>query len=201
MLKTIAVLGIVAGALTSEAAAQNSERKYEVGIRSALVMGTMELSKLDRSFGDLEPDGPTGPHMSGFFFLYKIRPNVRIGIETLVANSDQSAATSMNYQAAGPVVGVSFGEKWVIGGGVHGGGLIVNAMTRQGALPAKGASSGTFYKGNGGFLSPYVDLGRRIGRHQVGMFVKPVMVFGEADRGGLSAFSSSFMGVRYTFGL
>ena len=201
MLKTFALIGILVASLPTYAAAQNRDRKYEVGIRSALITGTMELSNLDPAFDDLGADGLTGPHMSGFFFLYKVRPNVRIGVETLVANSDQTAATTMNYQAAGPVVGLTYGDSWFVAGGVHFGGLIVNAMARQGSAPSEGASSGSFRKGSGAFYAPYVDIGRRFSRHEVGMFVKSVNIFGESDRGGLAGFSSRFVGVRYAIGL
>jgi hypothetical protein len=197
---TLAVV-FALGSAQAPLAAQNRDRKYEVGIRSALIMGTMDLSRVDPAFEDLGFDGPTGPHMSGFFFLYRVRPHVRIGVETLVANSDQNAVTTMNYQAAGPVVDLSYGESWFISGGVHAGGLIVNAMARQGAAPAEGASTGSFYKGSGGFIAPYVDAGRRFGRGEVGVFVKSVSVFGESDRGGLAGFSARFVGVRVAVGL
>lgn len=201
MRKIFVLLGILVATLPTHVAAQNRDHKYEVGIRSALIMGAMELSGLDPAFDDLRADGFTGPHMSGFFFLYRVRPHLRIGVETLVANSDQGAVTTMNYQAAGPVVGLSYGDSWFIAGGVHFGGLIVNAMARQGPAPSAGASSGSFHKGNGAFLAPYVDIGRRFRRHELGLFVKSVKVFGESDRGGLADFSSRFVGVRYAIGL
>lgn len=200
-MKTLVLIGILAATISSQAAAQTSDSKYEAGIRSALITGTMKLSSLDPAFGDLSADGAKGAHMSGFFLMYKVRPHVRIGIETLVANSDKDAATSMNYQAAGPVVGLTYGERWFIAGGVHGGGLIVNAMARQGATPAEGASSGSFFKGDGGFIAPYVDVGYRFRRGEVGLFMKQVNVFGEADRGGISDFSSKFVGLRFALGL
>ncbi len=200
MLKALGLVGILA-ALPTHLVAQNRDSKYEVGIRSALIMGTMELSGLDPAFGDLDPDGPKGPHMSGFFLLYKVRPHLRIGVETLVANSDKDAVTTMNYQAAGPVVGVSYGDSWFVAGGVHGGGLIVNAMSRPGPAPSSGATSGAFFKGDGKFLAPYVDVGYRFRRHEFGVFMKSVSVFGESDRGGLTDFSSRFAGVRYGLGL
>jgi hypothetical protein len=204
VLKTFPQVLLLTGLLTAlpgQGAAQNSERKYEAGIRSGLIAGTMKLSGLDPAFADLEFDGPTGPHMSGFFLVYKVRRHLRIGIETLVANSNKDAATSMNYQAAGRVVGVSYGGSWFIAGGVHVGGLVVNAMARQGAEPAQGASSGSVYKGDGKFVAPYFDAGRRFGRHELGMYVKSVSIFGESDRGGLGDFSSTFVGIRYGIGL
>ena len=201
MVKTFVLIGILAATIPAQVAAQNSDRKYELGIRSAVITGTMNLSGLDPAFDDLGYDGLKGPHMSGFFFLYRVRPHLRIGVETLVANSDQDAVTTMNYQAAGPVVALSYGDSWFVAGGVHGGGLIVNAMARQGTGPSQGASSGTLYKGEGWFVAPYVDIGRRFGRNELGVFVKSVNVFGESDRGGLTDFSSRFVGVRYAIGL
>lgn len=204
MVRNLVLIAILAAAVTTQASAQasaqSSDRKYVAGIRSGLVNGTMELSGLDPAFGDLAPDGPAGPHMSGFFFMYKVRPYLRIGIETLVSSSDKGEVTSMNYQAAGPVIELSYGRTWFVTAGVHGGGLIVNAMARQGAEPAEGAATGSFFKGDGGFLAPSVDVGRRFGRYELGVYVKQVNVFGEKERGGISDFSSSFVGLRFGVG-
>lgn len=201
MLRTLALIGLLVTSAAKTVAAQNSDRRYVVGIRSALIVGTMELSGLDPVFDDLAADGPTGPHMSGFFFLYKVRPFLRIGVETLVANSDQDAATTMNYQAAGPVVELSYGDKWFVSGGLHMGGLVVNAMARHGAGPSGGATAGSFYKGEGFFVAPTVDIGYRFRRSEVGLFAKRVNVFGEEERGGISDFSSTFVGLRFAIGL
>lgn len=201
MLKTFVLVAILVAALPTLTVAQDRDHKYEVGIRSGLITGRMELSSVDPAFDDLGFDGLKGPHISGFFLVYRVRPHLRIGVETLVANSDQDAVTTMNYQAAGPVVGLSYGDSWFIAGGVHLGGLVVNAMTRQGPAPSEGASSGSFYKGEGGFLAPYVDIGRRFRRHELGVFAKSVSIFGESDRGGLTDFSARFVGVRYALGL
>ena len=201
MLRILFLIGMLVSTVPRTATAQNSDRKYVVGIRSALIVGTMELSGLDPAFEDLAADGPTGPHMSGFFFLYKVRPFLRIGVETLVSNSDKNAATTMNYQAAGPVVELSYGDSWFVSGGVHMGGLIVNAMARQGAAPSEGATAGSYYKGNGLFVAPSVDLGYRSRRNEVGLFAKRVNIFGETERGGISDFSSTFVGLRFAVGL
>jgi len=201
VLKTLVLIGILMASLPTQAVAQDRDRKYVAGIRSALITGTMELSGLDPAFDDLAADGPKGPHMSGFFFLIKVRPWLRLGVETLVANSDQDARTTMNYQAAGPVAELSYGDSWFVSGGVHMGGLIVNAMTRQGAAPSAGATAGSFYKGNGLFVAPSVDVGYRFRRTEVGLFMKQVNILGEKERGGISDFSSTFVGLRLAFGL
>ncbi len=200
MVRNLVLIAILAAMLPTQAATQPQERKYVAGIRSGLINGTMQLSGLDPAFGDLAADGPEGPHMSGFFFMYKLRPYLRIGVETLVSSSDKNEVTSMNYQAAGPVIELSYGRTWFVSGGVHGGGLIVNAMVRQGAAPTEGASTGSFYKGDGAFLAPYVDVGRRFGRYEIGMYLKQVNIFGENQRGGISEFSSSFVGLRFGVG-
>lgn len=200
MVRNLVLIAILAAMLPTQAATQQQERKYVAGIRSGLINATMELSGLDPAFGDLVADGPEGPHMSGFFFMYKLRPYLRIGVETLVSSSDKSEVTSMNYQAAGPVIELSYGRTWFVSGGVHGGGLIVNAMARQGAAPTEGASTGSFYKGDGAFLAPYVDVGRRFGRYELGLYMKQVSIFGEQGRGGISEFSSSFAGLRFGVG-
>ena len=201
MLRILALLGILVSSVPGTATAQNNDRKYVVGIRSALIVGTMELSGLDPAFDDLEADGPTGPHMSGYFFLYKLRPYLRIGVETLVSNSDKNAGTTMNYQAAGPVVELSYGKKWFVSGSLHAGGLVVNAMARQGAAPSEGATTGSFFKGEGLFVAPAVDVGYRFRWSEVGLFAKRVNIFGEEDRGGISEFSSTFVGLRFAIGL
>lgn len=200
MTRRLVLIGLLVASAT-RAAAQERDHKYVVGIRSALITGTMELSGLDPAFDDLAANGPKGPHMSGFFFLFKVRPHLRIGVETLVSNSDQNAATTMNYQAAGPVVELSYGETWFVSGDVHVGGLIVNAMSRQGAAPSEGATTGSFYKGNGWFVAPSVDIGRRFRQAEIGLFVKRVNISGETDRGGIADFSSTFVGLRFAVGL
>jgi hypothetical protein len=197
MRRILVLIAIVATYVPSQASAQSRDRKYVVGIRSALITGTMDLSGLDPAFDDLGADGVEGPHMSGFFFLFNVRPHLRIGVETLVSNSDQNAATTMNYQAAGPVVELSYGESWFVSGGGHLGGLIVNAMARTGAAPSEGAATGSFFKGNGLFVAPTVDIGYRFRRSELGLFVKQVNIFGEEERGGISDFSSSFVGLRF----
>lgn len=201
MARILVLIGILMASVATPVAAQDRDHKYVVGLRSGLITGTMELSGLDPAFGDLAADGPEGPHMSGFFFLFKVHPHLRIGIETLVSNSDQTEATTMNYQAAGPVVELSYGESWFVAGGAHMGGLIVNAMVRQGAAPPEGASAGSFFKGNGLFVAPTVDVGYRFRRIGVGFFVKQVNIFGESERGGISDFGSTFVGVRISVGL
>jgi hypothetical protein len=201
VVKNLIVIGILASTLPTLTAAQDRDRKYEVGIRSALMVGTMDLSGLDPAFDDLAADGPTGAHMSGFFLMYRVRPHLRLGVETLVSNSDQTAVTTMNYQAAGPVVEVSYGSRFFVSGSLHAGGLIVNAMARQGAEPAQGASTGSFFKGDGYFVAPSVDVGYRFRRTELGLFMKQVSIFGEADRGGISEFGSTFVGLRFAIGL
>lgn len=201
MLKTLSLAGLLMASLPALAESQDRDHKYVIGIRSALIVGSMDLSGLDPAFDDLEPDGAKGPHMSGFFVLYRIRPHLRIGVETLVANSNQDARTTMNYQAAGPVVEISYGDTWFISGGVHAGGLVVNAMSRQGEAPSEGATSGSYFKGDGGFVAPSIDIGYRFRRSEVGVFVKRVNIFGEKERGGISDFSSTFVGVRLAVGL
>jgi hypothetical protein len=201
VVKILALTGILLAGVLTEAAAQDRNRKYVVGIRSALITGTMELSGLDPSFDNLAPDGPEGPHISGFFLLVKVRPNLRLGVETLVANSNQNARTTMNYQAAGPLAELSYGDSWFVSGGVHGGGLIVNAMARQITAPSEGATAGSFFKGNGLFVAPSADVGYRFRRGEVGLSMKQVNIFGETKRGGISDFGSTFVGLRLAVGL
>jgi hypothetical protein len=197
MIKRLVVLGALMASVTHVTAAQGRDRTVVAGIRSGLIAGSMPLSRLDGAFGDLANDGPSGPHMSGFYLLVSVRSHLRIGVETLVGNSDQEATTTMNYQAAGPVVELTYGKTWFVSGGVHAGGVIVNAMSRTGAQPATGATSGSYLKANGGFAAPYADVGYRLRRAEVGVYVKRAAMFGAEDRGGLSPFSATFVGVRF----
>lgn len=201
MKKTLALIGLLAATLPAGAAAQAPDHKYVAGIRSGLITGTMALSRVDPAFDNLAPDGPEGPHMSGFFLLVNVRQNLRLGVETLVANSNKTSPTSMNYQAAGPVVEFSYGDSWFVSGGMHVGGLIVNAMARQGAAPSTGAAAGSFFKGDGYFAAPSADIGYRFRRYEIGLYVKQVNIFGEKERGGISDFGSTFSGLRLGFRL
>ena len=195
MARTALWLAILTCGFSMQLQGQGSASRYTVGVRSAVIVGSIHLSRVDPAFDDLDFDGIVGPHISGLFFHYTVRPHLRVGFETLVANSDANRATTMNYQAGGPVAEVSFGDPWSLAGGIHLGGLIANAMARQGAPPTDGASSGSFYKGEGGFLSPFASVGRRFDRNELRLLVKPVVVFGDA--GGLSGFTAWFAGLSY----
>jgi hypothetical protein len=201
VIKTLVLLGIVVASAASEASAQDRGPKYSVGIRSGLITGTMNLSGLDPAFDNLAPDGPQGPHMSGFFFLYNVRRHLRLGVETLVSNSNKTLRTSMNYQAAGPVVDVTYGDSWFISGGMHVGGVVVNAMARDVASQPTGAATGSFFKSDGYFAAPSADVGYRFRLAELGLFIKHVNLFGGKERGGLSDFSSTFGGLRLAFRL
>jgi hypothetical protein len=98
-------------------------------------------------------------------------------------------------------VQLTYGNKWFASAGLHAGGLIVNAMSRQGAAPTGGATAGSYYKGSGLFVAPSLDVGRRFRGSEVGLFVKQVSIVGEKDRGGISDFSSTFVGLRFGLGL
>ncbi|MBL0890224.1 MAG: hypothetical protein IBJ19_06380 [Gemmatimonadaceae bacterium] len=200
MAKRLLVLGLLVAGVTDHALAQNGGQRAVVGIRSGLIAGSMSLSKLDPAFADLDYDGPKGPHMSGFFFLYQVRPHLRLGVETLVANSDETAGTTMSYQAAGPVAELTVGTTWFASLGVHAGGVVVNAMTRDdvGATTDAntGATRGTFLKANGGFVAPYIDVGYRYRRAELGLYAKHASLRGGSNRGGIAPFSATFLGLR-----
>ena len=57
MVKTFVLVGILATTIPAQGAAQNRDSKYELGIRSAVITGTMNLSGLDPAFDDLGCDG------------------------------------------------------------------------------------------------------------------------------------------------
>ena len=100
-IKTVALTALLSSLTVTAAAAQDrdaDDRKYVVGIRSALITGTMPLSGLDPAFGDLAADGPEGPHMSGFYFMMKVRRHLRVGVETLVSEPRITSHASLTAE-------------------------------------------------------------------------------------------------------
>lgn len=193
---TITLLLIV---LTSTAAAQESaSKRYFVGGHSAIILGSMKLSDIDASFSDLTTDGIKGPHHSGLFFQYAYRPYLRLGLETLVGNSDENGQTTMNFQAAGPVAEFVTLLPVSLSGGLHMGAMIMNAMNRSGIPSSNKVHTGTYFKTAGVFLAPFAGIGTRIRTMEVRLFAKYILVAGENQ---VSAFSAFYTGIGFSYGI
>ena len=191
---------LLACLLPALAWAQQPDKKFQIGMRSTMSLSTMNLSEIDPAFDDLSSNGITGPHHSGVFFLYAVRPYLRLGFETLVGNSDQDARTTMNYQAAGVVLDFVYGKKIFLAGGVHAGPIIVNAMQRDGDASVVKAHAGTNYKSSGLFTAPYVGVGVRIKSYEFRLFVKQVHVFSPDDAEvEMDPFSATYGGLSMGF--
>jgi hypothetical protein len=134
--------------------------------------------------------------MQGFVSRTIGRPAWSNECSTTTVNPALPMPRSAAWTAACGPVELSFGDAWFVSGGVHAGGVIVNAMSRPGAAAPEGATSGSYFKGNGVFVSPYADVGYRFRRTEAGLFVKQVSIFGEKERGGISDFGSTFVGLR-----
>lgn len=173
----------------------DDSRRLQVGMRSALIAGTMKLSDLDSSFDDLDFDGISGAHHSTIFGTYEVRPYLRLGWETLVGNSDEDAETTMDFQAAGPIAELVFRRgRFVAVGGLHLGIMLANAMHRDDARADSGVQAGTFYKSGALFAAPYAGAGLFVGPFELRLFAKYVRV-GAGSKANASAFSAPYVGL------
>lgn len=172
----------------------NTEKKYQIGIRSTLMTSHMKLSKINPAFNDLSPNGLNGSHLSSLFFLRKITPYFGIGFETLTGNSDAKAETSMDYQGVGLLFDFVAGSKYFAAGGIHIGGILVDAMHKESPADGKHVESGTYFKTDGYFLAPYAGVGVNFNKNEIRLLVKPVLMTG---KGKMNAFTSTYVGLSY----
>ena len=193
----ITVLAMISVCATALKAGESGLKRYHVGGRSAIIIGEMGLADLDPVFGDLSTDGLSGAHHSGLFIQYTWKPYLRLGLETLVGNSAANKSTTMNFQAAGPVAEFIYQGPVSLSGGLHMGGMILNAMHRPGASAANKVESGVYFKGEGVFLAPFAGIGTRIKSLEVRLFTKYVLVSGENK---VDSFSALYSGLSYSYG-
>jgi hypothetical protein len=176
----------------------NEEHKnyqYQVGIHSMLVNGSMELSKIDPSFNDLSSDGIGGPHHSSLYLLRTVNEYLRIGVETLVGNSENKNSTTMNFQGAGVLFDISQGDKYFVNGGLHAGGVIVNVMSHSNGTAAdNGVNSGIHYKDTGLFVAPYFGVGINFGKHELSLITKWIFM-SEGNNDDIDAFNAQYTGI------
>lgn len=193
----VLVAAILMLPVTLRAGEKDKTRKYQIGGRSALILGEMPLSKIAPSFDDLSTAGLKGAHHSGLYFVQEIKPNVRFGLETLVGNSNEKAKTTMNFQGLGATANFIYGRKLFLSGGLHAGGIIVNAQQREGAASDNRAQSGTHFKSSGFFLAPFAGLGLRVRNKEISLFIKHVSLYASKAQGPLEAFNSLYAGLGY----
>ncbi|MBL7994098.1 hypothetical protein JNM05_01890 [bacterium] len=171
-----------------------TEKKYQVGIRSTLMTSHMKLSKINPAFNDLSPDGLSGSHLSSLYFLRKITPYFGIGFETLTGNSDAKAETGMDYQGVGLLFDFVAGSKYFAAGGIHMGGILVDAMHKESPAAGKHVDSGTYFKTDGYFLAPYAGVGVNFNKNEIRFLAKSVFMTG---KGKMNALNSTYVGLSY----
>jgi hypothetical protein len=188
----IAVLAVLP--VGGRAAAQTtSDWKYQVGLRTTLMVSAMPLSELGGGFSDLPAGGKAMPHASSIFILWAVGEHTRLGIETLVGNSYPESGTQMLFQASGVTAEYQTGGTWFAAAGVQVGGMIVSA-TQSPTATVEGdrLGTGSHYKESGAFLAPQVGVGRRVGRYDVRLVGKQIWQF---KANGLSAFDAFYTGI------
>ncbi len=170
------------------------KRKHQFGGHSMVYSGKMELSKIDPEFSDLSGGSLDGVHHSSFFLKRNLNEHFRIGIETLVGNSEANG-DSMNFQGAGLTFDGIYGNKYFIATGIHVGAIIVNATHSDNAEIENGVYSGKFYKDSGVFLAPHVEVGVRWTMVELTLTVKHVQVALGEKNDDIKAFSGIYTGL------
>ena len=200
-MKKIPYLLLVFCLLPSLAWAQQTDKKFQIGLRSTMILGEMELSHIDPVFDDLSAAGGIGKgaHHSGVFFLYSVKPYFRIGFETLVGNATEKKETTMDFQAAGVVFDFVYGKRLFVAGGVHAGPMIVDAMHRTGAASDNKVQDGVYYKSAGLFMAPYAGIGITVRSYEFRLYVKPVYVFSADEADPIDAFNAVYGGLSVGF--
>lgn len=183
--------GPISEAHASEAA---KVRKYQIGIHSMVAVDDVELSAIGLEFDDLSSGKLDGPHQSSVYLLTSINGHVRIGAETLVGNSSQDENTSMNFQGLGFLADLVYGEKFIVHGGLHIGGVIVNATTRTGESENDNTHRGQFFKDTGVFVAPYIGVGYRTEKLEFSVIAK-WLNFAESESDEFSAFDAPYAGI------
>ncbi len=171
-------MAAVMSSSTMASAETRHEPRYQVGLRSALIIQTLPLSDIDPAFSDLSVDGISGPHYNTAFFMARLKPYLRVGLETLIGNSDyENTATTINFQGSGPVIEVDYRrDRFTFAGGVHTGLVLFNVMNREQPAAESGVNSGTYYKSAALFFAPYVAVGVSFGAHELRLFAKYKLV-------------------------
>lgn len=167
-------------------------------IRQALMASHMSLSKINPAFNDLSPDGLKGAHQSSLYFLRRITPHFAVGVETLTGNSDAKANTSMDFQGVGLLFDFVGGRKYFVAGGVHAGGVLVDAMQKETPASGKYVESGTFFKSDGYFFAPYAGVGLNLRNFELRILAKSVLM---AGAGKMNAFNSTYVGLSFGWNL
>ena len=189
-------LALLAGGIQNDSLVGS---KYQIGMRSTFITNTMQLSEINPAFDDLSRDGLKGAHHSSIYFLRSINSNFRIGFETLTGNSDVDAETSMDYQGGGLLLDFNYnlGRQFFVAGGIHAGGIIVDAVHRETEALGKNVQTGTFYKSEGVFLAPSVAIGVNVKRAEFRIVVKPLFMTAVEEGNDMNRFNSTYVGLSH----
>lgn len=199
MLKAALTSTFIIFLLSSLAAAQEDDRDgggFAIGLRSTVVIGHMNLSQLNPQFSDLraESDIRKGAHHSSLYIVKHLKPWLSVGIESVVGNSDEDGATTMDFQGAGPLVQVKYGRKLHVAGGLNLGAVIVDAMTKRDSLDNR-VHEGVNYKSSGLYAAPYLGIGYSFDELDAMLFLKPMYVFNLEEKQEIEAFSANYVGI------
>lgn len=175
----------------------NKEKKYQLGGRSAIITSDMELSKINPAFDDLSRDGFKGPHHSSLFFLYKVKPWLRVGFETLVGNSDENANTTFDFQGAGLFTDFYYGQRFFLAGGFHLGGMIVDVLHKETDAAGEKVNAGTFYKDEGVFFAPHVGVGMNIKSFELRLLAKTVLLIAADGNENIDGLNAPYVGLSW----
>lgn len=205
MINAILVFCLLPLALIAEERRSDSSvgSNYQIGMRSTFITNTMQLSKLNPAFDDLSRDGLKGAHHSSIYFLRSINPHFRIGFETLTGNSDVDAETSMDFQGGGLLLDFHYnlGRQFFVAGGIHAGGILVDAVHRETEASGKSVQTGTFYKSEGVFLAPSVAIGVNVKRVEFRIVVKPLFMTAVEEGNDMNRFNSTYVGLSHGWNL
>jgi len=180
--------------------ADENIKKYRLGSYSAIMSGTMKLSKLDSDFSDLSSDGIDGPHFSGLYFTYSYDEYFRIGFATLTANSNAKKKISYDIQAAGLLLEANYGNEFFITSGLHFGPMIVDVLQRDSDSNDSQVENGKFYKSGGLFFAPYLTVGYKYKSYEFGLIAKPLFTgMPENENDDNSVFTATYYGINLSY--
>jgi hypothetical protein len=172
----------------------STDWKYEVGLRSTVMMTVMPLSGLGGGFEDLPAGGKSLPHSSSLFVMWPLGEHLRLGVETLVGNSfaESDTETEILFQASGVTAEYQTAGTWFGAVSVQAGGIIASAQSFDSDADDAVLRTGASYKDSGLFLAPQIGIGRRTGRFDLRLVGKQVWQFGAE---GFDAFDSFYAGI------
>jgi hypothetical protein len=172
----------------------STDWKYEVGLRSTVMVTAMPLSGLGDGFEDLPAGGKSLPHASSLFVMWPLGKHLRVGVETLVGNSfaESDTETEILFQASGVTAEYQTAGTWFAAVSVQAGGIIASAQSFDSDADDAALRTGASFKDSGVFVAPQLSLGRRVRAFDIRLVGKQVWQFGS---GAFDAFDSFYAGI------